>query len=63
MAWTSATCQGALGLGYYHASPVEDSDRKLTSDPLTQEERADLAHFAEQPAARHGCGAPAALPS
>jgi hypothetical protein len=62
-AWTSATCQGALGTGYYHASPVEGSDRKFTSDPLTKEERADLEHFAEQSAARHGCGAPAVLPS
>nr|WSZ14233.1 hypothetical protein OH837_13330 [Streptomyces canus] len=62
-AWTSATCQGALGIGYYHASPVEGSDRKLSSDPLTKEERADLEHFAEQSAVRHGCGAPAALPS
>ncbi|MEU0028157.1 hypothetical protein [Streptomyces sp. NPDC006335] len=62
-AWTSVTCQGALGIGYYHASPVEGSDRKFTSDPLTQRERADLTHFAEQSAARHGCGAPAKLPS
>jgi hypothetical protein len=62
-AWTSATCQGALGIGYYHASPVEGSDRKFTSDPLTKQERADLTHFAEQSAARHGCGAPAKLPS
>lgn len=58
-AWTSVTCQGALGTGYYHASPVAGSDRKFTSDPLTKEERADLEHFAEQSAARHGCGAPA----
>ncbi|WP_069766557.1 hypothetical protein [Streptomyces sp. LUP47B] len=62
-AWTAATCQGALGIGYYHASPVEGSDRKFTSVPLTKEERADLEHFAEQSAARHGCAAPAALPS
>jgi hypothetical protein len=61
--WTAATCQGALGIGYYHASPIKGSDRKFTSDPLTKEERADLEHFAEQSAARHGCGAPAALPS
>ncbi|MET7735449.1 hypothetical protein ABZT02_29395 [Streptomyces sp. NPDC005402] len=57
--WTSSTCQGALGVGYYHATPVEDSDREFTSKPLTKEERADLQHFAEQSAARHGCGAPA----
>lgn len=62
-AWTAATCQGALGIGYYHASPVEGSDRKFTTEPLTKEERADLEHFAEQSAARHGCGAPATLPS
>jgi hypothetical protein len=62
-AWTSVTCQGALGIGYYHASPVEGSDRKFTSDPLTKQERADLTHFAEQSATRHGCGAPAKLPS
>ncbi|MFJ6390664.1 hypothetical protein ACIQJT_23990 [Streptomyces sp. NPDC091972] len=62
-AWTSASCQGALGVGYYHATPVESSDRKFTSDPLTGKERADLTHFAKQSAARHGCGAPAALPS
>lgn len=23
-AWTSVTCQGALGIGYFHASPVEE---------------------------------------
>ncbi|MGW0424064.1 hypothetical protein [Streptomyces sp. NPDC003015] len=62
-AWTSATCQGALGIGYYRASPIEGSDRKFTSDALTKEERADLEHFAEQSAARHGCAAPAGLPS
>ena len=62
-AWTSSTCQGALGIGYFHASPVEGSDREFTSDPLTKQERADLAHFAEQSAARHGCGTPADLPS
>ena len=62
-AWTSAACQGALGVGYYHATPVQGSDRKLTSDPLTEKERADLAHFAQESAARHGCGAPAALRS
>ncbi|MFF0084216.1 hypothetical protein ACFYR1_31540 [Streptomyces canus] len=53
----------SLGIGYYHASPVDGSDRKFTSDPLTKEERADLKHFAERSAARHGCGAPATLPS
>ncbi|CAM5501071.1 putative protein OS=Streptomyces griseorubiginosus OX=67304 GN=DWG14_02343 PE=4 SV=1 [Streptomyces griseorubiginosus] len=62
-AWTSATCQGALGIGYYHASPIEGSDRRFTSDPLTKQERADLSHFAKQSAARHGCGAPAVSPS
>ncbi|MFE3036644.1 hypothetical protein ACFXKY_33940 [Streptomyces canus] len=62
-AWTSASCQGALGVGYYHVTPVESSDRKFTSDPLTEKERADLTHFAKRSAARHGCGAPAALPS
>jgi hypothetical protein len=62
-AWTSATCPGALGIGYYRASPAEGSDRKFTSDALTKEERADLEHFAEQSAARHGCAAPAGLPS
>ncbi|WP_256333704.1 hypothetical protein [Streptomyces sp. cf386] len=61
-AWTSATCQGALGVGYYYASPVEGNDRKFTSAPLTKEEWEDLAHFAEQSAARHGCDSPAALP-
>ncbi|GLP72778.1 hypothetical protein TUSST3_93940 [Streptomyces sp. TUS-ST3] len=61
-AWTSAACQGALGVGYYHATPVEGSDRKFTSDPLTKAERADLEHFAEQSAARHGCRNPSALP-
>ncbi|MBA2944909.1 hypothetical protein [Streptomyces himalayensis] len=61
-AWTSATCQGALGIGYYHASPVETSDREFTSRPLTKSERADLQRFAEQSAARHGCDSPAALP-
>lgn len=60
-AWTSSTCQGALGIGYYHASPVEGSGREFTSDPLTKAERADLEHFAEQSAARHGCGTPADL--
>ncbi len=60
-AWTSAACQGALGTGYFHASPVEGSDRTFTSDPLTQEERKDLEHFAERSAARHGCGAPEAI--
>ncbi|MDH6548312.1 hypothetical protein M2163_006924 [Streptomyces sp. SAI-135] len=62
-AWTSATCPGALGTGYYHASPVGGSVRRFTSDPLTEKERADLRHFAEQSAARHGCGAPEAVPS
>jgi hypothetical protein len=62
-AWTSTECQGALGVGYYRASPLEGSDRRFTKDPLTKEERADLTHFAEQSAARHGCGAPARLPS
>ena len=39
----------------------ENSGRRLmfTSDPLTEEEQADLAHFAERSAARHGCSAPA----
>ncbi|MFI6013082.1 hypothetical protein ACIBAG_30425 [Streptomyces sp. NPDC051243] len=59
--WTSATCKGALGVGYYEASAVEGSDRRFTSDPLTKEEREDLQHFAEQSAARHGCGAPGAF--
>lgn len=62
-AWTSATCRGALGVGYYHASPVESSDRSFVSDPLTKQERADLTHFAERSATRHGCGAPTALAS
>ncbi|MFE2216939.1 hypothetical protein ACFW93_34030 [Streptomyces canus] len=62
-AWTSATCQGALGVGYYQASTVEGNDRKFTSDPLTEQEHVDLEHFAEQSAARHGCGAPAKLTS
>lgn len=62
-AWTTATCEGALGTGYYHASPAKDSDRDLEKEPLTQAERADLAHFAEESAARHGCETPAALPS
>lgn len=57
-AWTSATCQGALGVGYYHASPLEGSDRRFTTDPLTKEERADLEHFAVLSAARHGCSTP-----
>src|SRR4051812_30823988 len=57
-AWTSATCQGALGVGYYHASPLEGSDRRFTTDPLTKEERADLEHFAALSAARHGCSTP-----
>lgn len=61
-AWTSATCQGALGIGYYHASPVEGNDRSFTSNPLSKSERADLQLFAEQSAARHGCDSPAALP-
>lgn len=61
-AWTSATCQGALGIGYYRASPVEESERRFTSRPLTGSERADLRRFAEQSAARHGCDNPAALP-
>ncbi len=60
-AWTTATCKGALGLGYYHASVSRDSDRDLKKDPLTKAERADLAHFAERSAARHGCDTPAAL--
>ncbi|MDQ0907233.1 hypothetical protein QFZ22_003218 [Streptomyces canus] len=58
-AWTSATCQGALGVGYYRASPLEGSDRRFTTDPLTREERADLEHFAALSAARHGCSTPA----
>jgi hypothetical protein len=62
-AWTSAVCRGALGVGYYHASPLEGSDREFKTDPLTKKERADLTHFAEQSAARHGCGAPTKLPS
>jgi len=39
----------------------ENSGRRLmfTSDPLTKEEQADLAHFAERSAVRHGCSAPA----
>ncbi|MCL8016807.1 hypothetical protein [Streptomyces sp. AS02] len=61
-AWTSATCPGALGIGYYHASPVEGSDRSFKSTPLTKSERTDLQRFAEKSAARHGCVAPAALP-
>ncbi|MFE1841466.1 hypothetical protein [Streptomyces sviceus] len=60
--WTSSTCQGASGVGYYHASPIEGSDREFTSDPLTKEEQADLEHFAERSATRHGCRKPAALP-
>ncbi|MFI8186619.1 hypothetical protein OG539_29760 [Actinacidiphila glaucinigra] len=59
--WTSATCPGALGVGYFHASPVDGSDRHFTSNPLTGPERADLQRFAEQSAARHGCGGPAKL--
>lgn len=61
-AWTTATCKGALGIGYYHASPAEDTDRDLEKTPLTESERADLNHFAKQSAARHGCDTPAALP-
>ncbi|MEU9169959.1 hypothetical protein AB0D34_19475 [Streptomyces sp. NPDC048420] len=61
--WTSSTCQGSLGIGYYHASPVEGNDRNFTSAPLTKEERADLEHFAGQSAARHGCSTPARLSS
>ncbi|MEU6846163.1 hypothetical protein ABZ930_30235 [Streptomyces sp. NPDC046716] len=61
-AWTSAACQGALGVGYYRASPVEGSDREFSADPLTKEERQDLEHFAEQSAARHACSTPKALP-
>lgn len=61
--WTSATCKGALGVGYYDASVVEGSDRRFTSDPLTKQERKDLEHFAEQSAARHGCRTPEALSS
>lgn len=60
--WTTAACEGALGTGFYHASPVEGSDRDLDKEPLTKAERADLAHFAQQSAARHGCDTPAALP-
>ncbi|KQV95479.1 hypothetical protein ASD08_13650 [Streptomyces sp. Root369] len=60
-AWTSATCEGALGVGYYHADTVEGSDRRFTSKPLTPSERADLQHFAEQSAARHGCRNPSAF--
>jgi hypothetical protein len=59
--WTSATCQGALGVGYFNASAVEGSNRDFTSKPLTASERADLRRFAEQSAARHGCGGPARL--
>lgn len=59
--WTSATCPGALGIGYFHASPVDGSDRRFTSNPLTASERADLQRFAEQSAARHGCDSPAKL--
>ncbi|WUD72876.1 hypothetical protein OG937_14810 [Streptomyces sp. NBC_00510] len=59
--WTSATCPGALGVGYFHASPVDGSDRHFTSKPLTASERADLQRFAEQSAARHGCDSPAKL--
>ncbi|MEU6353449.1 hypothetical protein ABZ896_29685 [Streptomyces sp. NPDC047072] len=61
-AWASATCKGALGIGYYHATPVEESDRRFTSKPLTPSERADLQHFAAESASRHGCRKPAALP-
>ncbi|MCL8016809.1 hypothetical protein [Streptomyces sp. AS02] len=61
-AWTSATCQGALGIGYYNASPVEGNDRRFTSNPLTKSERADIQRFADQSAARHGCGSPVELP-
>lgn len=62
-AWTSSSCQGALGVGCFHVSPVEGSDRKFTSDPLTGTERADLEHFAGRSAARHGRGASAKLTS
>jgi hypothetical protein len=61
-AWTSATCQGALGIAYYSLTPVEGSDRRFTSNPLTKSERGDLQRFADQSATRHGCGSPAALP-
>ncbi|GAA4075235.1 hypothetical protein [Streptomyces shaanxiensis] len=61
-AWTSATCQGALGIGYYNASPVDGNDRSFTSNPLTKDERANIQRFADQSAARHGCDSPAELP-
>lgn len=61
--WTSATCGGALGIAYYHAAAAEGTDRRFTTDPLTNSERADLRRFAEQSAARHGCDTPAALTS
>ncbi|WP_329321997.1 hypothetical protein [Streptomyces sp. NBC_01262] len=61
--WTSASCKGALGVGYYHALTAEGSDREFTKDPLSKSERADLQRFAEQSAARHGCSTPTALSS
>ncbi|MFI2304188.1 hypothetical protein ACH5AL_35975 [Actinacidiphila glaucinigra] len=59
--WTSAGCQGALGIGYYQASAVDGSNRDFTKTPLIASERADLQRFAEQSAARHGCGSPAKI--
>ncbi|MEU1622548.1 hypothetical protein ABZ479_35300 [Streptomyces sp. NPDC005722] len=57
--WTSATCPGALGIGYFAVYAVDGSSRDFGAHPLTGPERADLRHFAEQSAARHGCGSPA----
>lgn len=63
VAWTTASCGGVLGTAVYTAENPEDSDRKFSEEPLTKAERADLQHFAEQSAARHGCSAPVALGS
>ncbi|WP_306323330.1 MULTISPECIES: hypothetical protein [unclassified Streptomyces] len=60
--WTTATCHGALGIGYYHAAPVEGRGGSFTVDPLNESERKDLERFAEESAARHACGSPKALP-
>ncbi|MGW7406902.1 hypothetical protein ACWGI9_24810 [Streptomyces sp. NPDC054833] len=57
-AWGTATCAGAQGMGLYTVSPVEGSDRRFDSRPLTAREWQDLRQFAQRSAARHHCSSP-----
>ncbi|MFF4566970.1 hypothetical protein [Streptomyces sp. NPDC001435] len=57
-AWGTATCAGAQGMGLYTVAPVEGSDRRFDSRPLTTREWQDLRQFAQRSAARHHCSSP-----